>query len=99
MASRLARVLGGASAVAAAFLVLPASCSNSEAELADEQVGKVDQRCFVGNTCDPGLTCVALPIPADGSSLGTDGGQCFKLDSGAPDSLPEAEPDAEPEAD
>ncbi len=61
-----------------AGVLVTIACNNTQ----DEQFGGLGQLCFEGPggalTCDPGLTCV--PIPLDGG--GTDGGQCFDLDVG-----------------
>jgi hypothetical protein len=85
--------LAGASAVLAGVLLgVLASCGSPPYTTADEeQVGKVGQPCFPGDTCDPGLTCVAEAIPTDAASLGTDGGQCWDLDeAAAPDAASDA---------
>jgi hypothetical protein len=74
MASRFF-VSGGVGALfVAGLFVAPPGCSSDPAET---ELGGLDQPCFPGDTCNPGLICLAIPDDA-----GTDGGQCFELDAG-----------------
>jgi hypothetical protein len=83
MAFRPTPTLAAGIFVAAGFFVALA-CN----QLPDEQLGNVGQLCFEGPdgvlSCDPGLTCV--PLPLDGG--GTDGGQCFDLEAGDESTVP-----------
>jgi hypothetical protein len=68
------RSLVGASLIGVTLAVPAVEACKEDPQYA--QVGEVDQPCFPGNTCNPGLTC--LPIIFDGGI--SDGGQCFCLD-------------------
>jgi hypothetical protein len=68
-------VSGGVGALLVAGLfVAPPGCSSNPAET---ELGGLDQPCFPGDTCNPGLICLEIPDDA-----GTDGGQCFERDAG-----------------
>jgi hypothetical protein len=73
----LRRVLGAVVLFAVGLVGVPLACGVTPP---DEEVGKYRQRCFPGDYCDEGLTCVATSLDTDSASLGTDGGQCELLD-------------------
>jgi hypothetical protein len=95
MASWQLRVCGACALVAPWLLLVPVASCGTEVE---DEAGKAGQPCFPGDTCNPGLTCVATAIEADGANMGTDGGQCFCLGPECEPKVAAAAADAEVEA-
>jgi hypothetical protein len=76
MAFRSTHLLA-ACVVLAAGVVVSLACNTAR----DEQLGGSGQLCFANESCEPGLTCVRLPLEGGGF----EGGECFDLGDASDD--------------